>query len=105
MSELLIVKNVSHEGPGLLDGIISEAGIAATVIDLDRGEAFPDPTPYKALIVLGGPDSANDDTPKMTHELSQIKVALEAQIPYLGICLGMQTLVKAAGGQVVKAAQ
>jgi GMP synthase (glutamine-hydrolysing) len=105
MSELLIVKNITREGPGLLGGIIREAGIDATIVDLDRGETFPDPTNFKALVVLGGPDSANDDTPKMTQELVQIKKALEAGRPYLGICLGMQALVKAAGGNVVRAPQ
>jgi GMP synthase (glutamine-hydrolysing) len=33
----------------------------------------------------------------------RIKSAVEKHIPYLGICLGMQTLIKALGGRVVKA--
>ncbi|HEX7368509.1 MAG TPA: type 1 glutamine amidotransferase, partial [Candidatus Saccharimonadales bacterium] len=53
------------------------------------------------LLVLGGPDSANDPTDKMQQELAQIKRALEHGTPCLGICLGLQTLVKAAGGGVV----
>lgn len=105
MNQLLIVKNITREGPGLLQAIIDEAGIQATIVDLDAGESFPDPTDYKSVVVLGGPDSANDDTPKMVQELTQIKKALDAGIPYLGICLGMQTLVKAAGGTVVRAPQ
>ncbi len=105
MSDLLIVKNISREGPGLLEQIASEAGLTTTIVDLSKGEEFPDPTTYKALVVLGGPDSANDDTPKMTQELARIKEALAAGMPYLGICLGMQTLVKAAGGQVMRAPQ
>ncbi|HEV7454716.1 MAG TPA: type 1 glutamine amidotransferase, partial [Candidatus Saccharimonadales bacterium] len=53
------------------------------------------------LVVLGGPDSANDTTPKMTAELKQVRAAIDAGIPYLGICLGLQVLVKAVGGRVV----
>ncbi len=101
MSELLIVKNISREGPGLLQRVLEKANITFDLVNLDGGEAFPSPTGYKALVVLGGPDSANDTTKKMTTELGQIKVALDAGIPYLGICLGLQTLVKAAGGNIV----
>jgi GMP synthase-like glutamine amidotransferase len=105
MNDVLIVKNVSHEGPGLLQEVLDSASVSATVIDLDKGEAFPSPLGYKAVIVLGGPNSANDATPKMTQELEQIKIALDTKIPYLGICLGMQTLVKAGGGTVIPGAQ
>jgi GMP synthase-like glutamine amidotransferase len=38
----------------------------------------------------------------MELEQMRIREALDAKIPYLGICLGLQTLVKAAGGKVVK---
>jgi GMP synthase (glutamine-hydrolysing) len=105
MNDVLIVKNVSHEDPGLLAEVLREAGLSATIVDLQTGESFPSPLGYKAVIVLGGPDSANDKTPKMTQELAQISTILDAGIPYLGICLGMQALVKAAGGAVVQAAQ
>jgi GMP synthase-like glutamine amidotransferase len=105
MSELLIVQNISREGPGLLDQVLKDAGIPYDLVNLDKGETFPDPRNYKAVVVLGGPDSANDQTEKMTAELAQIKVVLDNAIPYLGICLGLQTLVKAAGGNVVPGAE
>ena len=38
----------------------------------------------------------------MKNELVFIRKVLEAEIPYLGICLGLQTMVRAAGGKVVK---
>ncbi|MEK6567222.1 MAG: type 1 glutamine amidotransferase [Candidatus Omnitrophota bacterium] len=38
----------------------------------------------------------------MESELQRIKEALSLNIPYLGICLGLQTLVKAGGGKVVR---
>jgi GMP synthase (glutamine-hydrolysing) len=53
-------------------------------------------------VVLGGPDSANDTTPKMLAEQQRVKAALNAGVPYLGICLGLQIAVKVAGGKVVK---
>jgi GMP synthase (glutamine-hydrolysing) len=102
MSELLIVQNISREGPGLLEQVLRDKNVAFDVVDLDQGQEMPALDSYKALVVLGGPDSANDETAKMTAELARIKEGLDAGIPYLGICLGLQTLVKVAGGQVVK---
>lgn len=100
--KILIVKNVLREGSGLLGELLKERGIAQDVADLDTGDPFPSPEGYAALVVLGGPDSANDQTTKMTGELDRIREALALRIPYLGVCLGLQTLVKAAGGRVVK---
>ncbi|SFM33139.1 type 1 glutamine amidotransferase [Methanolobus profundi] len=97
---LLIVKNISREGPGILQKILDENRIPHDIVDLDAGDELPEPENHSALIVFGGPDSANDTTEKMTKELEMIGRALDSGIPYLGICLGMQALVKACGGSV-----
>jgi GMP synthase (glutamine-hydrolysing) len=104
-SAVLIVKNISREGPGLLERVLMEHEISYNAVDLSQGQAFPPPVNYQAVIVLGGPDSANDTTEKMAAELVQVKAAVEQGIPYLGIDLGMQVLVKAVGGKVVPAAK
>jgi GMP synthase (glutamine-hydrolysing) len=98
---VLIVQNISREGPGLLRRILAETAIPYHLVDLSQGQSFPDPTEYGALVVLGGPDSANDTTPKMQDELERVGQALRANVPYLGICLGLQVAVKVAGGNVV----
>ena len=100
--EILIVQNISREGSGLLGEIIAETGIRSKVIDLSLGERLPPAEGFAAVVVLGGPDSANDKSAKMLNELDFIREILSSDIPYLGICLGLQTLVKAAGGEVVK---
>jgi GMP synthase (glutamine-hydrolysing) len=99
---LLIIKNITHEGPGLLESLLCEHGIASHIEDLSAGGAFPDPRDYRALVVLGGPQSANDVTPVMQLQLRRIEAALHEEIACLGICLGMQCLVKAGRGTVVK---
>jgi GMP synthase (glutamine-hydrolysing) len=101
MSDLLIIKNATREGPGLLGDTLKKYDITFDTVDLDRAEQIPVLVGYKALVVLGGPDSANDTTDKMTNELMQVRQALDGGMPYLGICLGLQVLVKAAGGHVV----
>ena len=99
---VLIVKNITHEGPGLLETVLFERGIASVSVNLATGEQFPDPRHFNAVVVLGGPQSANDETPAMQLQLLKIERILHEEIPCLGICLGMQTLVKAGGGNVLK---
>lgn len=100
--KILIIQNITREGPGILSQIISEKSIKYDLVDLSRGDSLPDVSSYSALIVLGGPSSANDGDQKMLAELELIKKSLELNIPYLGICLGLQTLVKAMSGTVRK---
>lgn len=98
----LIAKNVTREGPGLIEEMLQDHNFHYKVIDLTRADTIPNPDSFDILIVLGGPDSANDTTVKMQSELTKIRKTIDAGKPYLGICLGMQTLVKAIGGTVVK---
>lgn len=100
--KVLIVKNVAHEDAGLFESMLEEKGIAYDSVDLSADKKFPEPKNYAAVMVFGGPDSANDNTGKMRQELQRIKEVIDAEMPYLGICLGMQTLVKSAGGNVRK---
>ncbi|MFZ0283122.1 MAG: type 1 glutamine amidotransferase, partial [Bacteroidales bacterium] len=50
----------------------------------------------------GGPESANDLSPKMLNELAFIRKSIQSNIPYLGICLGLQTFIKSLDGNVIK---
>ena len=99
---LLIVQNISHEGPGILEELLNEHEIAFEQYDLSKGESLPNPSAFAGMVVLGGPQSANDASAQITGELKAIQTALDAGVPYLGICLGLQLLVKAAGGDVVR---
>lgn len=99
---LLIVKNITREGPGLIEKALKANHIAYDIIDLGMKERIPSIKGYSAVIVLGGPDSANDGSEKIRAELALAKHCLDSGVPYLGICLGMQILVKAAGGRVLK---
>lgn len=97
---LLIVKNISREGPGILKSVLDENDIHYDIIDLQREDMLPDILNYDAVIALGGPDSANDTTEKIVSEISMIKEVIGMNMPYFGICLGMQLLTKACGGSV-----
>jgi len=97
---VLIVKNIAHEGPGLLETELQRRSLTPETVDLSAGCRFPDPLAYDALVILGGPQSANDRTEAMLREIGQAARALRAGVPCLGICLGLQVLVKAGGGEV-----
>ena len=100
--EILIIKNSTSEGPGLLVEVLKEKNVECFTVDLERRENPPPVENFGAVVVLGGPDSANDANEKMKNELAFIRNAIDLKIPYLGICLGLQTLVKAAGAKVIK---
>ena len=103
MEDVLIIKNIEREGPGYFKDLLKKFGVSYKIIEFGNGEEPPNHRDYKAVIVLGGPDSANDETKKTIEELYFIKNIIEDKVPYLGICLGMQLLVKATEGKVVKA--
>lgn len=99
---ILILRNIPRENPGLIEILLNEHNLEYQIIDFTNSTVIDSIDNYSALIVLGGPDSANDLTPKMQNELTLIQNAIQLKIPYLGICLGLQTLVKAMGGTVRK---
>jgi len=100
--DILILKNIFREGPGLIEDVLMEHNLKHKIIEPDQITQIKSIENLGALIVLGGPNSANDSDTQMKSELALIRKVINAKIPYLGICLGLQTLVKASGGQVVK---
>jgi GMP synthase (glutamine-hydrolysing) len=67
----------------------------------DLGDPIPAAS-FSALIVLGGPMSANDDLPGIKDELNLIERELQAGTPTLGICLGSQLIAKVLGARVYR---
>ena len=57
---------------------------------------------YSAIVVFGGPMSANDNEEFMKKEIDWIGQVLQSEVPFLGICLGAQILVKYLGCKVEK---
>ena len=57
---------------------------------------------YSAIVVFGGPMSANDNDEFMKKEIDWIEQVLQSEVPFLGICLGAQILVKYLGCKVEK---
>ncbi len=99
---ICIIRHITREGPGRFHGLLKKRGLDIHQYDLSQNTVLPHPAHYDGVLVMGGPDSANDDSDRMRLMRDFVKTVLESGTPYLGICLGMQLLVKAAGGLVVK---
>ncbi len=95
-----VVKNIEREGLGIIEDIFLERRITYDICNASDLTIYPDPDYYSCIFILGGPDSANDDTEKMRRELQFAEKCISYEVPALGICLGLQVLGKAAGAEV-----
>ena len=105
-NKILVLQQVAHEGLGRLYASIRRAGAAEEVLPcyLDGATIPDDLSGYDALVVLGGPMSAEDaDTdPILARQLVLISQAIEQDFPTLGICLGAQLIAAATGARVFR---
>ncbi|MDE1819100.1 MAG: type 1 glutamine amidotransferase [Thaumarchaeota archaeon] len=100
MSEFLIIQNTKIEGIGTLGDLLKADGFSTKTV-LAKNEKIPE-TGYDAIIVLGAPESANDDLPYLKQEMLLIRDSVKKEIPVLGICLGSQLIAKAFDARVYR---
>ena len=99
---VLIVKNVTAEGPGTIEDHLRATNIPFSLIDLEQGQAFPDLQAYSHLVIMGGPMAVYemDRTPYLRDEARFIEKAVNANKHVLGVCLGAQMLAHVLGARV-----
>jgi GMP synthase (glutamine-hydrolysing) len=103
MTKFLVIQNTKIEGIGILGELLRKDGIDIKTV-FAKSEEIPDIKP-DAIVILGAPESANDDLPYLKRELDLIRKSVEKNIPVLGICLGSQLIAKAFGASVYKGAK
>ena len=98
-----ILQHHDCEGPAYLATMMAARELDWKVLRADRGEIPKDLNGLDALIILGGPQSVNrtDLFPWMRREIEIVRLAIDAGLPVLGICLGAQVVATACGMQVV----
>jgi GMP synthase-like glutamine amidotransferase len=96
---ILVLRHEPFEHLGFFHHILEDHNISfryselGDLLDLDG---------YSGLIVMGGPQSANDSDPALKSEMGLIQDAIRNSVPVLGICLGSQLIAKALGALVYK---
>ena len=100
MSDVLLIQNTRIEGSGYLGELLSDDGFDITSIHA-KHEAIPEKK-FSFVIILGAPESANDNFPYLIREQELIKNSVDDDIPVLGICLGSQLIAKTFGAKVCK---
>ena len=100
MSEVLVIQNTRIEEIGYLGELLNNDGFIIHLVNA-KHEKLPEKN-YSLLVILGAPESANDDLPYLQAEQKLIKKTVDADIPVLGICLGSQLIAKTFGGKVYR---
>ncbi len=111
MPNLLVFQHVPHEALGAFEALFREQAWEPRYIQSYRtdltGKNLEDLGNADAVVVLGGPMSANDGERLsfIREELRLIEAALKRGLPFLGICLGSQLLAKVLGAKVYPGTQ
>lgn len=99
---ILVIKHIEKEGPGSIAEFFNDI----KTIELGKGDALPsDFSDIEAVFCMGGPMNVyeEDKYPFLKEEDKFIKLLVEREIPFFGVCLGAQLLAKACGAKVYKA--
>ena len=101
MKPIHIFRHNASEGAGYFSDFLERHGIPFHIVKLDQGEAVPGSLDnMSALVFMGGAMSVNDDIDWIAAELNLIRMAIAADMPVLGHCLGGQLISKALGGKI-----
>jgi GMP synthase (glutamine-hydrolysing) len=98
---VMIVLHQEHSTPGAIGQWLTCQGYSLDV----RRPRFGCPLPstldgHEAVVIFGGPMSANDRDDFLRQEIGLIDVALKEERPFLGVCLGAQMLARHLGARV-----
>jgi GMP synthase-like glutamine amidotransferase len=91
---VLILKNITSEGPGSIEDFLRKEKITYTIVELGSGETPPTLEKFNTLVILGGPMGVYE-MEKYPHLLAGsriIREALNRDMNVLGICLGSQMI-------------
>lgn len=93
---MLVIVDFGSQTTHLIDRRVRDLGVDTKFISPDEALSFIKNNPVGAIIFSGGPSSVyDDDAPTIDPEV------FELGIPILGICYGMQLMMRLLGGQVV----
>ena len=102
---VLIIKHVDIEGPGLFEYYLEQEKISYQIFELKPGVHLPKLDDLTHIVIMGGPMNVyeEDRYSFLREEDLFIKEAIQRGKTILGICLGAQLIAKALGAKVFKA--
>ena len=99
--KIAVVIHKETTSPGLVGEKLKAMGYSLDIRAPVLGDPLPDDLEnYAGVVVFGGHMSVNDDEPYLKKEMAWVQRVLDANLPYLGVCLGAQMLAKVLGAQV-----
>lgn len=101
MKPVLVLQHQTQDHAATLARWLGERQIPFEVRNSEAGDPLPATVDgYRALALLGGEMSANDDWPPLRREEVLILDAIARDVPVIGHCLGGQLMSRALGGAV-----
>ena len=98
MDNVLVIQNANSEGLGLFRQHLESDGYVIETIQAKQ-EKIPSKK-YSFLIILGAPESVNDNLGYLSDEMDLIQNYVNNDVPVLGVCLGSQLIAKSFGANV-----
>ncbi len=107
MKPLLLVRNDGFETYGVAVPSLRSAGAELLLVDAFEGQPLPELSEVAGVVMLGGTVNADqvDPHPFLLQDRTLTREAVDAGVPYLGVCLGAQILARALDSPVMKAAR
>lgn len=100
-AEVLVLQHTREDTPAYLGEWLDRQGVRWDLRCAEAGEPYPASVArYRALAVLGGEWSANDERASLRQAEALIREADALGIPVIGHCLGGQLMARALGGRV-----
>ncbi|WP_448629304.1 type 1 glutamine amidotransferase [Cellulomonas soli] len=100
---VLVLTHAPHEGPGLIAGALDALAYRTRTVLDTPDPRLPAVDELGGLVVMGGPMDADDDRhPGLVAERRLLAQAVDADVPVLGVCLGMQLLALALGADLTR---